>query len=120
VLRSDRAGYAVHVWLSNDEENRRVYDRLLDMCVDRVMAARPRAFERRLRARDVVRPDGHSTDPCSVRARRAVVEADGIAAGCSGGVSGRRRTRERSWCGLGDGCSGVSRSRWPRAPIRVA
>jgi glycerophosphoryl diester phosphodiesterase len=79
VLRSHRAGYAVHVWLSNDEENRRVYDRLLNMCVDGVMAARPRAFERRLRARDVVRPDGRGTDPCSVRARRAVVADDGIA-----------------------------------------
>jgi glycerophosphoryl diester phosphodiesterase len=79
VLQSHRAGYAVHVWLSNDEENRRVYDRLLNMCVDGVMAARPRAFERRLRARHVVRPDGHGTDPCSVRARRATVEGDAIA-----------------------------------------
>jgi glycerophosphoryl diester phosphodiesterase len=79
VLRIHRAGYAVHVWLSNDEENRRVYNQLLNMCVDGVMAARPRLFERRLRARDVVRPDGHGTDPCSVGARRATVKDSAIA-----------------------------------------
>lgn len=68
VLRAHRAGYAVHVWLSNDEENARVYDRLLDLCVDGIMPARPLALERRLRARDVVGPDGRGTDPCGVRA----------------------------------------------------
>ncbi|MET0816931.1 MAG: glycerophosphodiester phosphodiesterase, partial [Solirubrobacteraceae bacterium] len=74
VLRMHRAGYAVHVWLSDDDENARVYDRLLDMCVDGIMAARPRALERRLRARRVVRPGfRRGTDPCSVRARRATV-----------------------------------------------
>jgi glycerophosphoryl diester phosphodiesterase len=82
VLKTHRAGYAVHVWLSNDEENARVYDRLLDMCVDGIMAAKPRLLERRLRARDVVRPGGHGTDPCAVRARpRATVKRRGIAVG---------------------------------------
>jgi glycerophosphoryl diester phosphodiesterase len=82
VLRTHRAGYAVHVWLSDDAENARVYDRLLDMCADGIMAARPRALERRLRARRVVRPGfGRGTDPCSVRARRATVEGDAIAVG---------------------------------------
>jgi glycerophosphoryl diester phosphodiesterase len=76
VLRAHRAGYAVHVWLSNDEESRRVYDRLLDMCVDGIMAAAPRALERRLRARDVRR-----NDPCSVRAARATVEGQTVAVG---------------------------------------
>jgi glycerophosphoryl diester phosphodiesterase len=80
VLKTHRAGYAVHVWLSNDEENARVYDRLLDMCVDGIMAAKPRLLERRLRARHVVRPGGHGTDPCSVRARRrATVRKHGVA-----------------------------------------
>jgi glycerophosphoryl diester phosphodiesterase len=79
VLKSHRAGYAVHVWLSNDEENAGVYDRLLDMCVDGIMAAKPKLLERRLRARDVVRPDGHGTDPCSVRARRASVKHGSLA-----------------------------------------
>src|SRR4029453_18898464 len=77
VLRTHRAGYAVHVWLSDDAENARVYDRLLDMGADGIMAARPRALERRLRARRVVRPGfGRGTDPCSVRARRATAEGD--------------------------------------------
>ena len=81
VLTAHRAGYAVHVWLSNDEESRRVYDRLLDICVDGIMAARPRALERRLRSRGVVRPNGHGTDPCSVRAARASVENRAVAIG---------------------------------------
>jgi glycerophosphoryl diester phosphodiesterase len=79
VLQSHEAGYAVHVWLSDDEENTRVYDRLLDMCVDGIMAAKPRLLERRLRARNVVRPGGHGTDPCSVRARRATFKRRSVA-----------------------------------------
>lgn len=76
VLRAHRAGYAVHVWLSDDEESRRVYDRLLDMCVDGIMAAAPMALERRLRARHVAQ-----VDPCSVRATRAAVEGRTVAVG---------------------------------------
>jgi glycerophosphoryl diester phosphodiesterase len=79
VLQSHEAGYAVHVWLSNDEENASVYNRLLNMCVDGIMAAKPKLLERRLRARHVVRPDGSGTDPCSVRARRASVKHASIA-----------------------------------------
>jgi glycerophosphoryl diester phosphodiesterase len=81
VLRAHRAGYAVHVWLSNDEENRRVYDRLLDMCVDGIMAARPHALWRRLQQRAVVGTAAGGTDPCSVRAVRAAVENRTIAVG---------------------------------------
>jgi glycerophosphoryl diester phosphodiesterase len=76
VLRAHRAGYAVHVWLSNDEESPRVYDRLLSMCVDGIMAAAPRSLERRLRARRARR-----IDPCSVRATRAAVEGRTVAVG---------------------------------------
>ena len=78
VLASHRAGYAVHVWLSGGEESPRVYNRLLDMCVDGIMAARPRALERVLRARDVVRPNGRGVDPCGVRASRGTFEAAGL------------------------------------------
>jgi glycerophosphoryl diester phosphodiesterase len=76
VLRAHRSGYAVHVWLGNDEENRRVYDRLLDMCVDGIMAAAPKALERRLRKRQARR-----FDPCSVRAVRAAREGSTVAVG---------------------------------------
>jgi len=79
VLKTHRAGYAVHVWLSNDEENRRVYNRLLSMCVDGIMAAKPKLLERTLRQEGVVRPDGRGTDPCSVRARRATVKHRSVA-----------------------------------------
>jgi glycerophosphoryl diester phosphodiesterase len=81
VLRAHTAGYAVHVWLSNDEENRRVYDRLLDMCVDGIMAARPRALQKRLLQREVVGTAADGTDPCAVRAVRAAVENRTIAVG---------------------------------------
>jgi glycerophosphoryl diester phosphodiesterase len=79
VLQSHKAGYAVHVWLSNDEENAKVYRRLLNMCVDGIMAAKPRLLEKTLRRGDVVRPDGHGTDPCSVRARKATLKKQSIA-----------------------------------------
>jgi glycerophosphoryl diester phosphodiesterase len=101
VRQSHRAGYAVHVWLSNDEENVRVYDRLLNMCVDGIMAAKPRLLERRLRARNVVRPGGHGTDPCSVRATTATVRPHGIRVGLKRrgdepkSYSGRVRIRAR-------------------------
>jgi glycerophosphoryl diester phosphodiesterase len=78
VLAAHRAGYAVHVWLSGGEESRRVYDRLLDMCVDGIMAAQPRALERLLRERDVVRPDGRGVDPCGVRAIGGSLESAGL------------------------------------------
>jgi glycerophosphoryl diester phosphodiesterase len=81
VQRAHAAGFAVHVWLSNDEESRRVYDRLLDMCVDGIMAARPHALWRRLVQRQVVGTVPGGTDPCAVRAARATVEGRTIAVG---------------------------------------
>ena len=56
----------MHIWLSGNEENRRVYNDILDHCVDGIMPARPKALEKVLRRRDVVRPGGEGTDPCSV------------------------------------------------------
>lgn len=79
VLQAHRAGWAVHIWLSGNEENKRVYNDILDHCVDGIMPARPKALEEVLRKRDVVRPDGKGTDPCSVEARRANLTDDGDA-----------------------------------------
>ena len=79
VLQSHQAGYAVHVWLSNDEENAKVYKQLLGMCVDGIMAAKPRLLEKTLRAGNVVRPDGRGTDPCSVRAKKATLKKSAVA-----------------------------------------
>jgi hypothetical protein len=55
-----------------------VYRRLLDMCVDGIMAARPAALERVLRARRVVRPNGRGVDPCGVEAEDGVLEPSGL------------------------------------------
>ena len=60
VQRAHEAGYAVHVWLSNDTEDVATYRRLLNMCVDAVMAAKPSLLERELR-----RLKGQ--DPCGTR-----------------------------------------------------
>ena len=79
VEQAHRAGWAVHIWLSGNEENKRVYNDLLDHCVDGIMPARPTALEEVLRRRDVVRPDGEGTDPCSVGARRARLTRSGNA-----------------------------------------
>lgn len=59
VMRAHEAGYAVHVWLSNDTEDLPTYRRLLAMCVDAIMAAKPRLLERMLRRLD--------QDPCGTR-----------------------------------------------------
>ena len=79
VLQAHRAGWAVHIWLSGNEENKRVYNDILDHCVDGIMPARPTALEHVLRKRDVVRPDGEGTDPCSAAAKRGTLTDDGDA-----------------------------------------
>jgi glycerophosphoryl diester phosphodiesterase len=73
VVKAHESGWAVHVWLSGDQENARVYNDLLDHCVDGIMPAKPKALERVLRKRDVVRPGGKGTDPCSVGATGATL-----------------------------------------------
>jgi glycerophosphoryl diester phosphodiesterase len=46
VARAHRDGYAWHTWLSNDPDTPASWKNLVDWCVDGVMTARPRAFER--------------------------------------------------------------------------
>ena len=80
VQQAHRAGWAVHIWLSGNEENARVYNEILDHCVDGIMPANPLALEKVLRKRDVVRPDGKGTDPCSTGVGRARLTDEGDAA----------------------------------------
>lgn len=49
VARAHAAGYAWHTWLSDDGETPATWTKLLDWCVDGVMTAQPRAFERVLK-----------------------------------------------------------------------
>jgi glycerophosphoryl diester phosphodiesterase len=79
VAQAHRAGWAVHIWLSGNEENARVYNDILDHCVDGIMPARPTALEQVLRRRDVVRPGGEGTDPCSVGVKKAALAGDDAA-----------------------------------------
>jgi len=85
VTRAHDSGYAVHVWLSDDAEDRATYNRLLDMCVDGIMAARPTLLTQVLDERRVVRPrpDGRGYtgwDPCGtkVAARTAKVRGSTV------------------------------------------
>ncbi len=67
VQRAHEAGYAVHVWLSNDTEDVATYKRLLNMCVDGIMAADPRALETVLRRAGYAQPSHAGGDPCGTR-----------------------------------------------------
>ncbi len=80
VKRAHEAGYAVHVWLSDDGENDATYERLLDQCVDGIMAAKPAALEHVLARRDVVRPGNPGgSDPCATTPAVRVVKVRGAA-----------------------------------------
>jgi glycerophosphoryl diester phosphodiesterase len=79
VVQAHRAGWAVHIWLSGNEENKRVYNDLLDHCIDGIMPAQPTVLEQVLDKRNVVRPDGEGTDPCSAAAKRGKLTDDGDA-----------------------------------------
>ncbi len=65
VARAHADGYAVHVFPDHDEESDALYSELLGICVDGIMTAYPRRFERYLREHDVVRPGSPGTDPCA-------------------------------------------------------
>jgi glycerophosphoryl diester phosphodiesterase len=51
VARAHREGYAWHTWLSDDGESPAIWTSLLDMGVDGVMTAKPKAFAALLRKR---------------------------------------------------------------------
>lgn len=65
VQRAHAAGYAVHVWLSAQEENEAVYNELIDMCVDGIMPAYPSRLEQVLDERGIERPGQPGVDPCA-------------------------------------------------------
>jgi glycerophosphoryl diester phosphodiesterase len=51
VARAHREGYAWHTWLSDDGESPAIWNSLLDMGLDGVMTAKPKAFAALLRKR---------------------------------------------------------------------
>ncbi|MDX8152771.1 glycerophosphodiester phosphodiesterase family protein [Patulibacter brassicae] len=59
VTRAHAMNQAVHVWFSGQEESDRVYRQMLDLGVDGMMPAAPRALERVLCERGVSRPPGN-------------------------------------------------------------
>jgi glycerophosphoryl diester phosphodiesterase len=65
VRRAHAGGYGVHVWLSNDGENREIYEKLLGYGVDGIMAAEPAALERLLCQRGTPRPPALGPPRCS-------------------------------------------------------
>jgi glycerophosphoryl diester phosphodiesterase len=94
VRRAHDAGLAVHVWLSNDVEDERTYRRLLAMCADAIMAARPLALERLLARERIARPGARGEDPCTSAAASPILAPDGRTARVvvrRRGLSGERR-----------------------------
>ncbi len=79
VQRAHDAGYAVHVWLSNDTEDVATYKRLLKMCVDGIMAANPRSFEAVLRKAGIAQPGRRGIDPCGTQGGRTATATGAIA-----------------------------------------
>jgi glycerophosphoryl diester phosphodiesterase len=69
VLEAHKQGWAVHMWLSGNEENAEVYNDLLDHCVDGIMPAKPQALEKVLKKRNVIRPNGKGVDPCGAKVK---------------------------------------------------
>lgn len=111
VARAHEAGYAVHVWLSNDREDDATYRRLLRMCVDGIMAAKPARLDRVLRSLEVGGPRRRGLDPCGTAP--AVSSATATDAGRLSlrmkrqGLSKERRTGTVRLVGIGrDGGSG--------------
>ncbi|WP_205699041.1 glycerophosphodiester phosphodiesterase family protein [Conexibacter sp. SYSU D00693] len=70
VRRAHAQGFGVHVWFSGQEESERVYERMLDMGVDGLMPAKPRALEAVLCRRGTPRPAGNPNH-CGGGARHA-------------------------------------------------
>jgi glycerophosphoryl diester phosphodiesterase len=63
VAKAHGDGYAWHVW---EAEGNTIWNQMLDDCVDGVMTARPKAFEKLLNKRHVKRPGTKGgTDPCA-------------------------------------------------------
>ncbi len=52
---------------------------MFDHCLDGIMPGRPTELEEVWTKRDVVRPDGEGTDPCSAAAKRGKLTDDGDA-----------------------------------------
>lgn len=69
VLEAHNEGWAVHMWLSGNQENAKVYNELLDHCVDGIMPAKPQALEKVLKKRNVIRPNGKGVDPCGAKVK---------------------------------------------------
>ena len=64
IAQAHADGFAVHIFPDHDEENPALYEELTRQCVDGIMTAYPRLYERYLRQHQIVRPGKHGIDPC--------------------------------------------------------
>jgi len=120
VMRAHEAGYAVHVWLSDDIESRATYERLLDMCVDGIMAAQPAALERLLAERHVVRPKAGGSgwtgwDPCGTKVATRGARVHGASATLALARQGQSQEARRGTVTLRAGRRVVGRGRFALA-----
>jgi hypothetical protein len=125
VSRSHRAGYAVHVWFSGQEESERVYDEMLAAGVDGLMPAKPEALERFICARGVPRPAGNPNHcgagpRAAAAACRARVASVGRMARDGSVILRLRRSAPLSFACAGRAYVRASRRKARRATTRFA
>lgn len=111
VDRAHRAGHAVHVWFSGQEESERVYDAMLDMGADGLMPAKPRALEAVLCRRATPRPPGNPNH-CFGGARHAATScAPRVRTVSRAGTAGRVAVTLQRPAPAGYACGGTLRLR---------
>ncbi len=66
IAQAHADGFAVHIWPDHDEENAALYEELHSLCVDGIMTAYPRLYERYLTEENVFGPGRENgLDPCA-------------------------------------------------------
>jgi glycerophosphoryl diester phosphodiesterase len=64
VQRTHKAGYAWHVWLSDDGESPKIWQSIIDDCADGIMTSQPRALEKLLIKEKITGPGRSGTAVC--------------------------------------------------------
>ena len=110
VQRAHAQGYAVHVWLSGQTEDKDVYRYLLDLDVDGIMAAKPTDLEEVLCERAVARPQTPGVTHCPTAAVACRARPARLSRASRRGVV-RLRIRRSGSGGRCSGRAGLSRPR---------
>ncbi len=117
VNRAHSSGKAVHVWFSGQEESPRVYNAMLDMGVDGLMPAKPRALEAVLCARNTPRLPGNPNHCGGGRAAAAAGCAARVTSVSAPTPTGRVGVALARGAQTGYACTGTLRLRAGRTAL---